>query len=161
MNNAADLEHARDWEWLVGRWNVRHRKLKSRLAGAADWAEFGGSCTSRLTMNGLGVIDDYLIEQPDGSYRAMAVRGFDRATRQWSIWWLDDRNATTLGEPVRGGFRDGVGAFIGGDMFNGRPIKVRFIWSDLRDSPRWEQAFSPDNGATWEVNWVMRFTRLA
>ena len=25
---------------------------------------------------------------------------------------------------------------------------------------RWEQAFSADGGATWEVNWVMEFTRV-
>jgi hypothetical protein len=27
------------------------------------------------------------------------------------------------------------------------------------ESPRWEQAFSPDGGTTWETNWVMDFTR--
>ncbi|HTE65485.1 MAG TPA: DUF1579 domain-containing protein, partial [Candidatus Binatia bacterium] len=36
-----------------------------------------------------------------------------------------------------------------------------FVWSDItRNSCRWEQAFSPDAGKTWEVNWVMESTRV-
>ena len=59
-----------------------------------------------------------------------------------------------------GGFKDGVGTFTGDDTLEGKPIKVRFRWSEIKaNSARWEQAFSPDGGATWEVNWRMQFTR--
>jgi hypothetical protein len=160
MTDAELAHHARDWEWLVGEWNVRHRRLNGRLIASSDWQEFNGASRLWLTMGGFGAVDDNVIEIPSGTYRAMGVRGFDRATRQWSIWWLDARNPATLGEPVRGGFRDGVGVFNGDDVLDGRPIKVRFIWSEITaSSARWEQAFSPDNGATWEVNWIMHLTR--
>jgi hypothetical protein len=37
---------------------------------------------------------------------------------------------------------------------------VRFTWSGAATpTPRWEQAFSGDEGATWETNWIMDFTR--
>jgi hypothetical protein len=37
---------------------------------------------------------------------------------------------------------------------------VRFIWSGVTTTtPRWEQAFSEDDGETWETNWIMDFTR--
>ena len=43
-----------------------------------------------------------------------------------------------------------------------RDILVRFVWSDITDRTcRWEQAFSTDGGATWEVNWIMESTRIA
>jgi hypothetical protein len=43
---------------------------------------------------------------------------------------------------------------------NGRPILVRFQWTQTHTgAPRWEQAFSPDNGVSWEINWRMQFTR--
>jgi hypothetical protein len=160
MTDTDLARHAHDWDWLVGNWNVRHRRLNGRLVGSADWQEFNGTSRLWLTLGGFGTVDDNVIELPDGAYRAMGVRGFNRETRQWSIWWFDERYPTTLGEPVRGGFRDGVGIFNGDDVLDGRPIKVRFMWSEITpNSARWEQAFSPDGGATWEVNWVMRFMR--
>jgi hypothetical protein len=42
----------------------------------------------------------------------------------------------------------------------GRPSKVRFEWLAEQAAPRWQQSFSYDGGATWRLNWVMRFTRV-
>ena len=61
---------------------------------------------------------------------------------------------------MKGTFEDGVGTFYADETLRGRPIKVRFIWSAITpDAARWEQAFSPDGGATWEVNWITDFAR--
>jgi hypothetical protein len=40
------------------------------------------------------------------------------------------------------------------DTFNGKPVIVMFRW-DVRNKgrPVWSQAFSSDNGKTWEWNW--------
>jgi hypothetical protein len=60
---------------------------------------------------------------------------------------------------VVGKFEGNTGLFHADDVFNGKPIKIRFIWSWApHENPRWEQAFSPDDGATWETNWTMQFT---
>jgi hypothetical protein len=41
-------------------------------------------------------------------------------------------------------------------FFEGKPILVAFR-CDIRDkeNPIWSQAFSEDNGASWEWNWHM------
>jgi len=40
------------------------------------------------------------------------------------------------------------------DTLRGKPIKMRFTGSHITPtSARWEQAFSPDDGKTWETNW--------
>ncbi len=42
----------------------------------------------------------------------------------------------------------------------GRDITVRYKWSDITaTTARWEQAFSPDGGQSWETNWTADFTR--
>lgn len=160
MTDHTANDHRNDWAWLVGSWNVRHRRLKERLANNTEWEEFNGTCTMWPTLNGHGNVDDNWLDLPTGAYRAVGLRAFNPETQQWAIWWLDERSPNSLGEPVRGSFSNGVGEFSADDTLRGQPIRVRFRWSEIAaNSARWEQAFSPDGGATWEVNWVMHFTR--
>ncbi len=154
-------DHAHDFDFLVGKWKVHHFRLKERLAGSHEWVEFDGTSQFWKTMGGLGNVDDNVIELPGGTYRAISVRGYDPKTGTWAIWWLDARNPHKIEPPVIGNFENGVGTFIGDDTFNGKPIKVRFIWSRITtNSAHWEQAFSPDGGKTWETNWRNDFTRI-
>ena len=148
-----------DWAFLVGRWNVRHHRLKDRLVGSTEWQDFNGTCENWPLMGGLGNVDDNVLELPAGTYRGVGVRAFDTETRQWSIWWIDSRIAN-IDPPVRGGFKDGVGVFVGNDTHKGTPIIARFRWSELTaNTAKWDQAFSTDGGKTWETNWRMEFTR--
>jgi hypothetical protein len=150
----------RDFDFQVGDWRVSHRRLKDRLNGCVDWEEFDGASSMRLILGGHGNVEDNVVNLPAGSYRAIALRSFDPAACTWAIWWLDARAPHSLDVPVIGGFEDGVGVFYADDALNGRPIRVRFLWLDTNtDAPRWEQAFSPDGGATWETNWTMQFKR--
>ena len=56
--------------------------------------------------------------------------------------------------------REHFGTFFGDDEYGRRAIRVRFVWSRIeRDQARWEQAFSRDEGNSWETNWIMDFTR--
>ena len=149
-----------DWDWLTGDWDVWHRRLRKRLAGNNDWDEFAGKCSFWHTLGGLGNIDDDLLYLPTGTYRAIALRAYDPATKQWAIWWLDGRTAERLDPPVIGGFKGDEGEFTGTDTFNGKPVIVRFRWHEIHSKrPHWDQAFSPDGGRTWEINWRNYFTR--
>ncbi|MDT8757698.1 hypothetical protein MZO42_03215 [Sphingomonas psychrotolerans] len=154
--------HAHDWDWLIGSWDVWHRRLKERLAGSTEWEQFPGKSVLWLALDGLATIDDNIVDLPAGSYRGLTVRTFDPASGKWSIWWLDGRNPTVIDAPVRGGFTGDSGVFAGPDTFKGKPIIMRFRWLDIHSRrPHWEQAFSPDGGASWEVNWENFFTRTA
>lgn len=150
-----------DFGFQTGAWRVRHRKLTGRLVGSSDWVEFGGTCSAFEVMGGEANVEDNFLDDPTGPYRAAAFRRRDPATGQWSIWWHDGRFSGSGDPPVVGDFEDGVGRFFCHDTLDGRPIRVRFTWSDITPhSARWEQAFSADGGATWEVNWVMTFERV-
>jgi len=153
---------AHDWDWLRGSWDVSHRRLKERLVGDTRWQEFAGKSAFWLAMGGLGNIDDNIVDLPGGRYRGLSIRAFDPASGKWSIWWLDGRDPTRIDPPVLGGFEGESGTFLGRDTFKGRPITMRFRWRDSHGPrPWWEQAFSADAGASWEVNWRNWFTRTS
>jgi hypothetical protein len=151
-----------DFDFFFGSWNVHHRQLKARLAGSTDWLEFTGTTIAQPLLGGLGNIDDNILDKPEGAYRAVTLRAFDPKTQTWSIWWLDGRYPDKLDVPMRGAFEDGVGTFYADDTFDGKAIKVRFLWThSSHEACRWEQAFSEDGGKTWETNWTMDFARTA
>lgn len=149
-----------DFDFLQGRWRVSHRRLKERLTGCTEWETFRGYSSGQRLMGGLGNVDDNVVELPAGTYRATSLRCYDPAQQTWSIWWLDARFPGQIDVPVVGRFVDGVGTFLASDTLRGQPIVVRFQWTGTNTpTPRWEQAFSADGGATWETNWEMDFSR--
>ena len=159
----ANLAGVHDFDFLRGSWRVHHRKLKDRLVGSTDWVEFEGTCTMRPLMDGTSNVDDNVLNLPEGVYRGVGLRAFDPKTGLWAIWWLDSRMPhNPLDPPVKGRFENGVGTFLSDDTLRGKPIKVRYTWSHITPTTaQWEQAFSPDGGKTWELNWHMDFERVA
>src|SRR5215468_8510504 len=120
------MDGRNDFDFFVGSWRVRHRRLKERLAQNDDWEEFDGTSTVRKIMGGLGNMDENVIELPAGTYRAATIRTYDSANQRWTIWWIDGRNPGHLDPPVVGCFEDGVGIFYADDVFKGNPIRVRY-----------------------------------
>ncbi|WP_440055722.1 DUF1579 domain-containing protein [Pseudoalteromonas sp. T1lg65] len=149
----------RDFDFIIGDWNVKHRRLKDILNGGEEWIEFNGLSSTVKTLGGYGNIEDVQLNFPDLSVRAKAIRSYNSETGEWSIWWLDGRNPNALDTPVVGKFSEGIGQFYADEVYNDAPIKVRFLWNSTNPiKPKWEQAFSKDNGETWETNWLMEFT---
>lgn len=159
---------ARDFDFLMGPWHIRNRRLVRRLAGCTEWELFDATGTARLLPGGIGNYDDFTPMGWQPGFVGMSLRVFHPGTRRWSIYWLDnatgglDADTGELRPPVVGGFEGAVGVFEGEEWFEGRRVRVRFEWTGAHTAaPRWQQAFSGDGGATWEVNWVMEFSRPA
>jgi hypothetical protein len=149
-----------DFDFFIGRWKIRNRRLRERLKASTDWEEFEGTTVARTLLGGLGNLDECVMERAAGQLRGMTVRLYDPATRQWSLYWADNVKAGILQTPMIGRFEGGRGEFYSQEPFEGRHIFCRFIWSEITQaSCRWEQAYSPDGGKTWETNWIMDFVR--
>jgi hypothetical protein len=149
---------SRDFDFWMGSWKVHNRRLRERLKGSTTWDEFGATARASQLLGGVGNQDVFRTDFA-GGFTGMSFRFYDKATGQWSIYWADSRRGA-LEPPVVGSFAGDLGTFEGADVFEGRPIRVRFTWSRAQPaSPRWEQAFSEDGGRTWETNWVMEMTR--
>ena len=156
----ARRDGAHDFDFQTGRWLIRNHRLKERLKGCTEWETFDATQEARLLPGGLGNIDDYVTEHWPG-FVGMSLRLYSPRTRLWHIYWASNR-LDGFEPPVIGAFdEDGVGVFEGGQDLDGRPILVRFVWSGItQHTARWEQAFSPDDGRTWETNWIMTMTRI-
>ncbi len=152
-----------DFDFLTGRWRVEHRKLRSRLTGCTDWDDFTSEFDAHTHLGGLVSVDEGALVGLDGSaYRGMTFRTFDVAAQEWLLHWFDSRSLQWDTSPVRGRFVAGVGEFLSEDVYDGVPIVCRYRWTVHDDEhASWEQAFSTDDGTTWETNWVMRETRVA
>jgi hypothetical protein len=146
---------ARDFDFLVGHWHVYNRKLKSRLNNCNEWQEFEAYMEMMTILNGIGNTDSIKTTINNKPFEGRTLRLFNPATRLWSIYWADSNNGT-LDPPVIGSFENTIGTFYGRDVFEGKNIILQFNW-DKTDPQRpvWSQAFSADNGKTWEWNWHM------
>jgi hypothetical protein len=95
---------------------------------------------------------------PARGFKGMSVRTLDVARGRWSIRWVNSSDGLML-PPVLGGFRGDHAAFLGEDVVGDIPVLCRFVWAAHPTTPRCDQAFSLDAGATWETNWIMGFRR--
>lgn len=149
---ATDGSH--DFDWEIGTWRTDLRRLAKPLTGSKEWMEYHGTSAVRPVMGGKANLVELDVTGPAGRIEGIALRLYDPAARQWSLNYSNSSTGT-LSAPVVGSFSNGRGVFFGVDAANGRAVLARFIITNVaRDSARFEQAFSADGGATWEVNWI-------
>lgn len=147
-----------DFDFFAGSWDGRHRRLRARLAGCEEWDEFSSTTRCWSLLGGAANIDELSV--PGRGFSGLSVRLLDPASGNWSIYWANSRDGVLQLPPVAGRFDGGVGLFFSDEVQEGRPVRVRFTWSEITPaSARWDQAFSADGGQTWEPNWIMEFTR--
>jgi hypothetical protein len=86
-----------DFDFLVGHWQVHHRKLKQRLANNHEWIEFEGTLVSQPLMGGYANVDDDVFE---GSGRHLSRRSSAFVRRQVAAMVdLVDRQSHAPGAP--------------------------------------------------------------
>lgn len=146
----------RDFDFEIGTWATEVRMLRNRLSGEApDWVTYRGTSLVRGLMDGRANVVELSVEGPAGKIEGMSLRLYDPGTRRWSLNFASLRDGA-MTPPMIGGFdADGKGLFYGEDRLGDRAIRVRFVITQVSaDEARFEQAFSADGGATWEVNWI-------
>jgi hypothetical protein len=155
---AAVHNDVHSFNFFFGHWKVHNRRLKQRLTDCQEWEEFDATSDCRPILGGAGNQDEFLsLHWPN--FVGMSLRLYDPQSQRWSIYWIDNQSVI-LQPPVVGQFFGNVGIFEGPDEHAGQAVLVRYLWSNIDTAtPRWEQAFSRDQGATWETNWTMDFRR--
>jgi len=148
-----------DFDFLDGRWEMVNRRLLKRGVGSTEWDVFPASVRAYVLMGGVTNVDE--VTFPTKGWSGTTFRHFDKEKRQWSIYWVNTRTGKMDLPGQVGGFDGDIGLFYGEDTDEGRPVKVVYKWTKVGpDGARWEQAFSYDDGKTWETNWVNEHRRV-
>jgi len=110
---------------------------------------------------GKAQVEEMEVDSPAvGHLEGMTVRLYDPKSHQWSLNWANQKNGH-FDTPTVGEFKDGKGEFFDMEMFEGRMILVRYVWSQITPkSAHFEQSYSTDGGKTWEANWITDQTRV-
>ncbi|WP_128434286.1 hypothetical protein [Streptomyces cyaneus] len=148
-----------DFDFFHGDWDVVNRRRTDFLDPDSDWVEFPATSRCWPLFDGAANVDE--IDMPYLGSKGLTLRLFDRETERWSLNWSASGSGK-LFPPVIGRFEGDRGEFYGDDTYDGKDVRVRFVWSGVSaGAARWEQAFCVDGGETWVTNWVMEFTRAS
>jgi hypothetical protein len=150
-----------DFDWEIGSWTTRLRYLPEPLTGSNRWLEYSGTSDVGAVLGGRANLVELSVAGTAGRIEGASLRLYNPQARQWTLNFANIRNGQ-LTAPMHGAFdANGRGLFYGVDTVDGRAVLVRFVISDVTpNSARFEQAYSADAGATWEVNWIASDTRL-
>ena len=157
----AERDGAHDFDFLLGDWKAKLRKLEKPLSGQANWLEYEGISRTHKVLDTSANFEEFEVRgaKPDMHLKGQTLRLYNPETQSWSLNFANAADGT-LTIPTVGKFKDGRGEFFNEDMLGDKPILVRFVITPMSpDSIRFEQAFSPDQGKTWEVNWIATDTR--
>jgi hypothetical protein len=154
-----------DFDFAFGTWTTHISRRLHPLTGSNEWADFEGTSVVSKIWNGRGGLGQTEADGPTGHLEALSLRLYNPQAHQWSLTYASTGGTTSiptsLSVPTIGEFKHGRGEFFDTELFNGRSILVRNVWSDVTpNSCRFEQAFSEDGGTTWEINWKAIDTRV-
>ncbi len=160
LTEASPTSSKDDFDFFQGKFKLKNKKLKSVFTNCTEWVEFESTQEMYKVLHGLGNIDNFIAIRDGKPFEGMTVRLFNPETRLWSMYWADS-NRGTFDPPVVGSFENGIGYFFTRDIINGEGVVVVFRWDATdKNHPVWSQAFSRDQGKTWEWNWYMYMTKI-
>ena len=151
---------ARDFDWEIGDWHTALKRRLHPLTGSEEWVEYSGTTRVRPVWGGAANLVELDVRGAPGRLEGLSLRLYDPKASAWSLNFAN-RAGAEMTTPSVGGFRDdGHGEFLSRETLDGRPILVRFVITrEGEDQARFEQAFSADDGKTWETNWIAIDTR--
>jgi len=158
-----------DFDFLIGDWKAHLRRMVDRETGVTTsdprtgtWVEYDGVCNDKKLLDTNANFEQFDVQASRTHliFRGQALRMYNPASHQWSIYGLDlDKGELGL-PPLIGQFTGKRGEFFDSELRNGRMVQVRYVWSDVTPkAARMEQSFSPDGGRSWAVNWIVDLSR--
>jgi hypothetical protein len=158
-NESSTGGHQHDFDFEIGAWKAHVSRLRHPLTGSTAWVHYDGTSVVRGIWEGRANLGELDVSGPAGRITGLSLRTFDPRSGQWYVSWANSADGVFT-QPLIGAFSSGRGEFYDQEMFNGKAIFTRFVFSGISaHSFRLEQAYSDDGGVSWETNWIAIFTR--
>jgi hypothetical protein len=159
---AALRDGQRDFDFLVGSWQIHLKRLVQLEHGAKEWVDLDGTVVCRQVLDGRAEVEEFNVESRDKKMhiQGLATRFYNPTSHQWSIWWANAKDGAMYPPPVVGEFKNDRGEFYDQEAVNGRFVFTRYVWTATStNTPHFEQSISTDGGKTWELWWVTDQTK--
>jgi hypothetical protein len=156
-NEERDGQH--DFDFNIGIWKTHVMRLQHPLTGSSDWTEMNGTVAVRKVWDGRAELEEIEADGSTGHFEGLTLFLYNPQSHQWTQSFANSSDGA-MNTPAIGEFKNGRGEFLDQEMYKGRAILVRIVWSDITpNSHHFEQSFSSDGGKTWEPNFVASLTR--
>jgi hypothetical protein len=163
QESAAQPDGQRDFDWAIGTWKGRLKRLLHPLTGSTTWVEYDATQVTRKVWGGRASMDEFTADSPETNshIEGLTLRMYKPESREWYIYWANLKSGPLSLPPTVGRFNNGRGEVYDHEEIDGRMVFVRYVWSDITpNSARFEQSFSADAGKTWEPNWICTLTKV-
>ncbi len=148
-----------DFDFNFGKWRTHIKNLQHPLSGSTTWVKLEGTVTVRKVWDGRASLEEIEADGPGGHFEGTTLFLYNPKSHQWSQTFANSESGS-LEVPSIGEFKNGRGEFYSQEVYNGRAVLVRGIWSEIKtDTHRFEQAYSDDGGKTWETNFIANLER--
>lgn len=148
-----------DFDFNLGKWRTHIQTLQHPLSGSTTWVKLEGTVVDRKVWDGRANLEEIEADGPAGHFEGTTLFLYNPKSHQWSQTFANSETGS-LETPAIGEFKNGRGEFYSQEVYQGRAVLVRGIWSEIKtDTHKFEQAYSDDGGKTWETNFIANLER--
>jgi hypothetical protein len=157
---ATPRDGSHDFDFANGTWHTHITRTLDPFDGGSHHVTMDGTKTTRPVWNGHAWLEEIEADGPNGHWEGATMYLYDTKAGQWSQSYIDS-DSGSISAPTVGSFKDGRAELLATEVYQGRNVIVRGVWSDIEpDSHRYEISYSQDGGRTWLTGFSAYLTRI-
>ena len=156
----APRDGSHDFDFAHGVWHTHITRVLDPFAGGTHTMTMEGTKTSQPVWGGRAWLEEIEADGPEGHWEGATFFLYNAKAGQWSQTYIDSESGT-IDAPTIGTFKDGRAELFATEVYKGRTVLVRGVWSDITpNSHRSEISYSQDGGRTWVAGFKAYLTRI-
>ena len=161
VNPAEPRDGSHDFDFNFGVWHTHIVRVVKPLTASHATAVEDGTVTVRKIWGGKASLEEIEADGAAGHWEGMTIFLYNPAAHRWSQTYIGAKDGTYSPGDI-GAFENGRGEFASTDSVDGKPVRVRGVWSDVTPtSHRYHIMYSGDAGAHWQTVFDAHLTRIA